>query len=865
MVKTANDIRKEFINFFRSKDHSYVRSAPVLPTDDQTLLFTNAGMNQFKPIFLNKVEPDYKRAVNSQKCIRVSGKHNDLEEVGRDEHHHTFFEMLGNWSFGDYYKKDAILWHWELITEVWNLDKDRLWISVYNSDDESAEIWNKYAGVPKERILRFGNKENFWEMGETGPCGPCTEIHYYIGDNLKDQNSNGVNRDDIYREICNLVFIEFDRSKDGSLAPLPSKHVDTGMGLERIVSIINGFKSNYESDLFRPIIDKIISITSKSYNFKDGIPHRVIADHIRMISFSLADGILPSNEGRGYVVRRILRRASRFCRELGIEEPVLYKFVDIVEECMSEAFPEISDKKVHIKKIIKAEEESFLNTLDRGIEEFNKIIKEIDASMVIPGSRAFKLYDTFGFPIDLTEMMAREIGKSVDIEGFNLSMDAQKDRARSGSKFKQEEDIDWIVLSNEEHSNFVGYKNNSSESFIRLYRKRSDRYIELVLDKTPFYAESGGQVGDTGVIKGELFEFFVDDTFKEADMIIHKGRLVSGDINGGAKLTSSINIDRRSKIRLNHTATHILHRSLKNVLGDHVQQAGSLVSDTKLRFDITHYEPISDKELNDIQIEVNTIIRSNISLGVNEMGFDEARDSGAEALFGEKYGDYVRVVDINGFSKELCGGTHVDSTGDIGIFKIISESSLSSGVRRIEAVTGDLAINRFISSDKQISSIKRIFSCGEEEIIPTIHGIIKDRKTLQKEIKKLSSSYSEINIKEIIKDSTDHKGIRITTKMINNCSDLKAFSDKFRAMVRDNAVGVFATTMKDKPSIVCAVTKDISDKIDAALIVKKISHHINGGGGGTSTLATAGGKNKEGIDSALKLSLKYIKEVIDNG
>ena len=623
----AKKIRSDFIKFFQDKDHRFIRSSPVVPFDDQTLLFTNAGMNQFKPIFLGSNKADYHRAVNTQKCIRVSGKHNDLEEVGVDVFHHTFFEMLGNWSFGDYYKKEAIKWSWELFTEVWGLDKSRLWVTVYKDDDEAHDIWLQETDIKKDRVLRFGEKDNFWEMGDTGPCGPCSEIHYYVGEEIEDQDPNGVNNTDEYWELWNLVFIQYDRQGDGELIDLPEKHIDTGAGLERIVTVLQDKKSNYETDLFQPIIKGIETITGSKY-LNDKVPHHVISDHIRMLSFAIADGAMPSNEGRGYVLRRILRRASRFGRMLGTKEPFLFKLVDYLIDVMGESFPELVEKKIHIEKVIESEESSFNSTLERGLSHFEKYISKHKGN-AIPGKEAFKLYDTYGFPLDLTQLMAREQGLEVDEIGFHDNMKKQRDRAKASGNFKQvSSDLSWVVISDSKDSIFLGYEQIESQSQICKYAITDD-YTVLVLDKTPFYAESGGQIGDTGVIKIGDDTLTVMDCQKNGDEIHH---ICSGSFNNEKLLEPVlciIDLNRRQRIRKNHTATHLLHAALKKTLGDHIQQAGSLVHPDYLRFDLTHSEKISNDEVSEIENLVNDEIQKNVRLDISIKNFDVAKSEGA--------------------------------------------------------------------------------------------------------------------------------------------------------------------------------------------------------------------------------------------
>ena len=608
----SNDIRQSFINFFKDKNHSVVRSSSVAPLDDPTLLFTNAGMNQFKPIFLNKQESKSKRVVNSQKCIRVSGKHNDLEEVGVDNFHHTFFEMLGNWSFGDYYKAEAIKWAWELFTKVWKLDKNRLWATVYEEDDEAFELWKSETDIAYDRILRYGKKENFWEMGETGPCGPCSEIHYYIGEDLSKQSAKGVNVTDEYWELWNLVFIQFNRDDSGKLTDLPKKHIDTGAGLERIVSVMQGKVSNYETDLFQPIIEHIEKLTGFSSK-ENAVPFQVIADHVRMLIFSIADGVMPSNEGRGYIVRRILRRASRFGRILDQTEPFIYKLVDTVCNMLGVVYPEIINKKAHIVNVIKAEEKSFNKTLDRGLNHFDKVVQNLSGK-ILSGKEAFKLYDTYGFPLDLTQLIAREQNLLIDEKGFNKAMEEQKKRAKSAGKFKAITDkIDWNIVIKGDDSQFIGYETVEFKSQISRWSKIDDRFV-IVLDNTPFYAESGGQLGDTGTIIGNGIDLTVIDTKKDNDRFIH---FCKGDFDESkAKniVYCKVDNERRNAIKRNHTATHLLHAALKEVLGEHVHQAGSSVGPDNFRFDLTHFEKITSKELIQVETIVNNEIIKNTSV-----------------------------------------------------------------------------------------------------------------------------------------------------------------------------------------------------------------------------------------------------------
>ena len=861
---TSNEIRQQFIDFFLSKNHFVKRSSSVVPLDDPTLLFTNAGMNQFKPIFLGQETPKKTRLVNSQKCIRVSGKHNDLEEVGVDDYHHTFFEMLGNWSFGDYYKEEAIIWAWELLTDVWKIDKKRLWVSVYKDDDETKDLWVNKTDIDPSRILKFDKKDNFWEMGDTGPCGPCTEIHYYFGDDIDKQDPKGVNNDDLYREIWNLVFIQYNRDKNGKLNDLPEKHVDTGMGLERIVGVLNNESSNYETDLFKPIIKKIESVSGSKYNIDEkGIPHRVITDHIRMLCFSIADGAMPSNEGRGYVVRRVLRRASRFCRTLGMRKEFLYTLVDSVSDIMQDSYIEIKEKKTHIKNVIKAEEESFGQTLDKGLEVFNVIIGSLDGN-IISGEDAFKLYDTYGFPLDLTILMAKEKNISVDEKVFLNCMDKQKKRSKSKSDFKvTDSNIEWVSNDDRKTSSFIGYSESSSNSEIIKFRNIVNNEFEIIIDKTPFYAESGGQIGDIGFIKNKNLNFKVMDTQNREGEISHIGLLESGEINLGEKVIAEIDYDRRLKIKSNHTATHLLHESLKQVLGKHVQQSGSLVTDEKLRFDLTHYEKITNNQIIEIENKINKVIRSNYNVSTTVQNFEDARENGAIALFGEKYDDKVRVVDIPGFSMELCGGTHVGRTGDIGIFKILSESSLSTGVRRIEAITGQKAIDRIHDIDFIIKESKKSLKVNEGQILEKTLFLINKNKELEKKIKEgfVSSSF---NLDDIISKSIEINNIQVVLYNIENYDgNLKELGDQFRENFSGSGLIILSSIIEDKINVMCAITDNLTSVIDASEIAKEIGKTIDGGGGGKKHIATAGGKNIIKIDKLFeqinKFLIKYLK------
>ena len=861
MKYSSEKIRQDFIDFFVDKKHKIIRSSPVYPNDDPTLLFTNAGMNQFKDIFLNKKKAEYSRVVNSQKCIRVSGKHNDLEEVGLDMYHHTFFEMLGNWSFGDFYKKEIIQWSWELLTEVWKLDKNRLWVTVYKDDDEARELWIKHTDVDSSRVLKFGNKDNFWEMGATGPCGPCSEIHYFTGDDLSKQDSKGVNALDEYREIWNLVFIEFNRKENSDLEPLPSKHVDTGAGLERLVSVLNEEKDHYMTDLFKPIIDHISKISGHDYSYQGGMAHRVIADHIRMISLSLADGIMPSNEGRGYVVRRVLRRACRFGRVLGVNNEFLFELVGQVSEILSGTYPEIKKHQEHIMKVVKVEESSFGKTLDRGLLKIDDLITNLDNNKIIDGEDVFMLYDTYGFPVDLTQLIANEKGVEIDLSGYEKCMENQKNRGRESHKFQSDSNnVDWITLSEDNSSIFKGYDTVALDTIVTKYR--SDDNIEIICRETPFYAEAGGQIGDTGTVKAQNLLLEVVDTYKIGDDVCHCCNLKEGDLsllnkNNNVKL--EINIKRRNKIKVNHTATHILHKVLKEVIGEHVKQAGSLVADDRLRFDITHYEKLTNEQINKIERKVNKVIIENIPLDTNIQDFELARKEGAEALFGEKYDDTVRVVSVGDFSKELCGGTHVNRTGDIGFFKIISESSLAAGIRRLEAVTG-LAAFDFINENIQLlNEVKTKLKCADNEVLNKVNQF----GDLEKKYNKIKNKIDSADIDKIVLDQ----------KAISQCGDNNVFSKIIKEEINPKLIVDNFLKHNNKKSI-CLVgieseknlvllcgTDDLSENMNFGNLIKEVAKKYNSGGGGPKHFGTAGFKDKDLFKKAYDELLGRIKEM----
>ncbi len=863
----SKTIRKQFIEYFeKTLGHTVVPSAPVIPQNDPTLLFTNAGMNQFKSYFLGETQAPFKRAVDSQKCIRVSGKHNDLEAVGRDHYHHTFFEMLGSWSFGDYYKKEAIEWAWTLFTEVWGLDPKRVYATVYTEDDEAYEIWKNIPNLDSTHLLKSGEKDNFWAMGETGPCGPCSEIHYYSGEDVENQDPLKVNTDDPeYMELWNLVFIQYNRDENGELHSLGQKHIDTGAGFERIVAVINGKTSNYDTDLFKPIIEQIETISDVAYDQGEkGMPHRVIADHIRMLSVAIADGAIPGNEGRAYVLRRILRRAAKFGRELNLKEPFLYRLVPAVAHVLGDVYPEIKNQREHIQRIIRAEEESFGNTLDKGLDLFDQIAKQAkkSAEKILNSEDVFKLYDTFGFPVDLTRLLAEEKDLQVNEEKVNALMEAQRERARAAGKFsmKSSEDLKWIVLEKNKVSKFAGYNTHKTESLLLKYAV-DDSHTYFVFENTPFYAESGGQVGDKGHLILHKHSIKtgartnVVDTRKIGDDIVH---IIEGSVlEGNTKpITATLEVQqsiRRDTAR-NHTATHLLHAELRSVLGDHVHQAGSYVGPDRLRFDFTHFEKVSVEQLIDIQQRINTRIMQNISVDTKIKPYTEAIRDGAQALFGEKYGDEVRVVTIKDTSQELCGGTHVERSGDIGLFIIVSESSIASGVRRIEAISGIAALDVLKIQQTVLSGLREAMKHPENEILEKVINMNTYVRNLEKENSELKSKLLTLDVDLYFQNERklDDKPLFVNRVDVENMDQLKVLGDKVREKMK-SGIAVFGAVIKDTPQVLCVVTDDlVKEGIKAGNIVRILGKALGGGGGGKPHMATAGGKDVGKLDEILE-------------
>jgi len=900
----SKDIRKSFLDFFRDKDHRIVPSSPVVPYNDPTLLFTNAGMNQFKDVFLSTGTRDYSRAADTQKCIRAGGKHNDLEEVGMDGYHHTFFEMLGNWSFGDYYKKEAIQWAWELLTDVWKLPKEKLWVSVFETDDEAFDIWKNETDIDPSHILRFGEKDNFWEMGDTGPCGPCSEIHFdFTESGCKPEDVNAGLEDVI--EIWNLVFIQYDRKKDRKLVPLPKKHIDTGMGFERIVRVLQNKRSNYETDVFLPIVNKITEITGKKYEGENVSSVNAIADHIRALTFAISDGAIPSNEGRGYVLRRILRRASRLARKLDYHKPVLFQLVDTVTEHFGEAFPELKEKNEFTKEVIQAEEESFNVTLDRGIKLFNEVTDSLKGTKIFPGDDAFKLYDTYGFPVDLTQVMAGEKGLKVDMLKFEEEMEKQKERGRDARKEKMDigEGIGIFDFLNENLSEQVSYdpylSGEFSEDKTIAVGKTEDGKLIAVLNNNPFFSESGGQISDTGkIITDNDKEIDILDSQKYFLILNDKDNFLSNSLkeNELIPLTGKIILDhdRRRSIERNHSATHIVHEALRRVLGSHVKQLGSLVHNEYLRFDFPHFHKLTGNEILEIEAIVNSKIKEQINVITDvDISIEEANKiPNVKKIFGDKYGDKVRVVRIDdNFSVEFCGGTHVSNTSDIGLFKIIKEESIASGTRRIFGRTGEGIItflNERISDSEKILNelpekyysdisaalntlnydiskadfrdlelMKRIISAQDDTIgalYESRERYLEEKKLAEKELLRQKLSDLKVKLEDIISKAIVENGYKI---VVNKFEDLSP--DEFRELGEElrkkitKGIGVAASVSNDKINLVCSVSDDlIKDKdYNAGKFISELAKELGGGGGGKPHLATAGAKDISKLDEAL--------------
>ncbi len=867
---TGNEVRKKFLEYFQKYDHQIVRSSSLVPQDDPTLLFTNAGMVQFKRVFLGEDKRGYNRAVTSQKCVRAGGKHNDLENVGYTARHHTFFEMLGNFSFGDYFKEKATEFAWDLLTNGYGLPEEKLWVSIFLDDDEAHEIWEKQVGVPADRIVRFGEKDNFWAMGDTGPCGPCSEIHIDRGP------AHGCGKPDCkigcecdrYLEIWNLVFMQFNRDETGKMTPLPKPSIDTGMGLERIVSIVQDAATNYDTDLMIPIMEKAQELSGRNIGetFEADVAMKVIADHSRAAAFLIGDGVLPSNEGRGYVLRRIMRRAIRYGRNIGLTQPFLHDTAGVVFDIMKPAYPELTENAPFITNVIRNEEIRFSETLDQGLKILNETLSEMVAKGEnrVPGDVIFRLYDTFGFPVDIVRDVVRDREMSLDMEGFEENMARQREKSRSVTSFSRIADAYKDLSAEGFKPEFTGYRTVSDSAKVVLIVKEdqgADRAtagetVEVVTEKTPFYGESGGQVGDCGTITAEPgLEVRVDHTVKDpTGLTIHKGQVIKGTVEVGDTVTLTVDPGARGGTARNHTATHILHFALRKVLGDHVKQAGSLVASDRFRFDFTHFSQVTPDEIDAIERIVNERIQQNVPVDVAEMDAEEAFKSGATALFEEKYGDRVRVISLADFSRELCGGTHTRATGDIGLFKIISETSVAAGVRRMEAVTGKKAVEYIQENAKILREAAGIVKEKPEALVSRLEKLVFANRSLEKEIERLKAKMSTMSADSAAEEVKTVNGIKVVTRKVavDKPAALRDLADKFKEKIGSGVVVLGSETGPDKVMLIAVVTKDLTDRFHAGKIVKAVAAEVGGSGGGRPDMAQAGGSDPSKLDAALE-------------
>ncbi|MGY0636701.1 MAG: alanine--tRNA ligase [Paraglaciecola chathamensis] len=863
MSKSTAQIRQAFLNFFADKGHQKVSSSSLVPSDDPTLLFTNAGMNQFKDVFLGTEQRKYTRATSSQRCVRAGGKHNDLENVGYTARHHTFFEMLGNFSFGDYFKQQAIAYAWKFLTQELKLPKEKLLVTIYSEDDEAFDIWHNEIGVPKEKIIRIATSDNFWSMGDTGPCGPCSEIFYDHGEHIWGGPPGTPEEDgDRFIEIWNLVFMQFNRQANGDMLPLPKPSIDTGMGLERISAILQNVHSNYEIDIFQNLIKATAEIVGTSSLEDKSL--RVVADHIRSCSFLISDGVMPSNEGRGYVLRRIIRRAVRHGNKLGAKGVFFYKLVAALATEMGDAYPELNEQRAVIEKVLRVEEEQFSRTLERGMLILNDALSELEGK-VVPGELVFKLYDTYGFPADLTNDVAREKGLSIDEEGFEQAMAEQRKRAQKASNF----DLDYNEqLRSDLESVFVGYELEQNTAQIKEIFVQGQSVAEItagtegtiILDESPFYAEAGGQAGDTGTLVKDSGGFEVQDTVKLGKAIAHKGAALS-ELKVGDSVQANVNGARRHAIKLNHSATHLMHAALKSVLGEHVNQKGSLVQPERLRFDFSHYEAMTKEQVLAVETMVNEQILANHALQTKLMGLEQAKEAGAMALFGEKYDDDVRVVSMGDFSMELCGGTHVARTGDIGLFKIISESGIASGVRRIEAVTGITALQYVQQQAFELTSISAVLKTDVTTVGERVLQLIEQTKTLEKEVTKLKQEIANSAGSDLLSQINEINGVKVLSYHVQGIE-----SGALRTMIDDlkNQIGsgviLLGVATGEKVSLIAGVTKDLTQKVKAGELVNFVAQQVGGKGGGRPDMAQAGGSQPENLDSAIASVNEWLQE-----
>jgi alanyl-tRNA synthetase len=865
----SNEIRNTFLNYFQSKGHEVVASSSLVPANDPTLLFTNAGMVQFKDLFLGAENRAYSRATSSQRCVRAGGKHNDLENVGYTARHHTFFEMLGNFSFGDYFKRDAIQYAWEFLTVELGLPKDKLWVTVFRDDDEAAAIWIDEIGVAADRVTRLGENSNFWAMGDTGPCGPCTEIFFDHGDEVAGGPPGTPDEDgDRYIEIWNLVFMQFDRQPDGTLVPLPKPSVDTGMGLERLAAVLQHVHSNYEIDLFQNLLLAAGEITGVRDTSNTSL--RVIADHIRSCAFLVLDGITPSNEGRGYVLRRIIRRAVRHGYQLGVKDVFFYRLIAALVTEMGTAYPALAKEQSRLEKVLREEEQQFARTLENGMQILNQAIADMSGK-VIAGETVFRLYDTYGFPVDLTADVAREHELTLDMDGFEKSMEVQRQQARAASQFNA---VEKLPIDSTQATNFVGYDDLCHDSKVLAIYQNAQSVKSLIgnaeaivlLDASPFYGESGGQAGDRGVLEirhgdSVLTRFEVTDTQKQGDHVLHKGKLLQGALNVADILTAAVDSATRHAIMLNHSATHLLHAALRTVLGDHVGQKGSLVTTDRLRFDFSHQTPLSAAEVQHIEQLVNAEILQNHLVKKEVMSIDQAMAKGAMALFGEKYGEQVRVVTMGEFSTELCGGTHVGRTGDIGLFKLVAETGIAAGVRRVEAVTGHGALSYVAREESVLRSLCELLKTSEDSLLDRVQQIIAQQKILEKSLDQLKSKMASAAGSDIASDAIDIGGIKVLARQLEgfNSKTLRDTVDQLKNKL-GSAVVVLAAVENGKVSLVAGVTPDLISKLKAGDIVNHVALQVGGKGGGRPDMAMAGGTEPAGLEKALKSVADFVTQ-----
>ncbi len=879
---TGHEIRDRFLGYFNDHGHRIVKSSSLVPANDPTLLFTNAGMNQFKDVFLGKEKRDYVRATTSQKCVRAGGKHNDLENVGKTARHHTFFEMLGNFSFGDYFRREAIPLAWNLVTQEYGLDRSRLWVTIYRDDEEAFDVWSRSMNVPVSRIFRLGEKDNFWAMGETGPCGPCSEIHYDQGAVASEQGHTACEFPcdcGRYVEIWNLVFMQFDRDSSGKLAPLPKPSIDTGMGLERVSAVLQGRTSNFETDLLKPLILQAAELTRKEYGQEGScdVSLRVIADHSRAAAFLISDGVIPSNDGRGYVLRKILRRGIRHGKLLGMQDPFLYQMTGYVAELMKAPYPELTNAREYVAKVVKTEEQRFSSTIRIAIDQLSDALSRLEktsnGARVLSGEIMFKFYDTFGLPLDLMQELADEAVVTLDEAGFNERLEAQRERGKASWKETAGSSGAAVAAPSSEKTHFVGYTDlqvpQARILAIHVAGKPVEQLLagesgEVFLDKTPFYAETGGQVGDSGVLEGDNSEAMVHNTYPLLPgHSAHEVKCLRGTLRVDEMVRARVDVSRRQSTAKNHTATHLLHASLRSLIGFHVKQAGSLVAPDRLRFDFTHYAPLSPEEVSEIEGLVNAVVMQNSPVTTSVKDLNQAISEGAMALFGEKYGRQVRVVSIDSFSKELCGGTHVSRTGDIGLFKVVSEGGIAAGIRRIEAITGDGALSRFRDDEQLIATLEEVSRGKRRELVGLVEKYQASIKTLEREVDELRYRMAKNQAKELIQKAVIVEDVKILTGVVDGLDKggLRNLADELKTQFEKGVV-VLAVSGGDRVSLVASVTASLTSKVHAGKMVKEIAAILGGSGGGRPDMAEAGGKDPSRISEAFQAVQRFVEAAL---